>query len=227
MTFLELQDDALVALNFSTAATSEPRTRIKRAINQWQRRILRRPGFARLLRDRELTFTTAASTHTYSFPSSVARIIHITDTDTHQVKLTRRDLAWLREYDPGLETLGAPEHYIYRGRASTGLLQVQLWPTPQSAYTYTLDYTAQIADMTDNAEEPLLPLDFHEVLSLGAQYHEWKRADDSRATEVRIDLEEGLKALNRWVWDLADSTQERPAGWSNLGGWVEADLRFR
>lgn len=227
MTFLELQNDCLVALNFSTATASDPRTRIKRAINQWQRRILRRPGFARLLRDRELTFTTTASTHTYSFPSSVARIIHITDTDTHQVKLVRRDLSWLRSIDPGLETLGAPECYIDRGRALTGLLQVQLWPTPQAAYSYTLDYTAQIADMTDDAEEPLLPLDFHEVLSLGAQYHEWRRADDSRMTEVRIDLEEGLKAMNRWVWDLADSTQERPARWSNLGGWVEADVRVR
>jgi hypothetical protein len=227
MTFLELQNDALVDLNQPTTASSEARTRVKRKINQWQRRILRRPGFARLLRDRQLTFTSAADVHTYSFPSSVARIIHITDTDTHQVKLVRRDLAWLRRADPGLETLGGPECYIDRGRASSGLLQVQLWPTPQGAYSYTLDYTAQIADMTDDAEEPLLPLDFHEVLSLGAQYHEWRRADDDRANDVRIDLEDGLKALNRWVWDLADSTTERPAGWSNLGGWVDADVRFR
>jgi hypothetical protein len=227
VTFLELQNDALVALNFSTATTSDPRTRVKRAINQWQKRILRRPGFARLLRDRELSFTSAASTHTYSFPSSVERVIHITDNDANQIKLVRRDLAWLRTHDPGLETLGAPECYIDRGRASSGLLQVQLWPTPQDAYTYTLDYTARITDMTEDAEEPLLPDDFHEILSLGAQYHEWKRADDSRKDEVRIDLEDGLKAMNRWIWDLADQTQERPAGWSQLGAWFPADVRFR
>jgi hypothetical protein len=224
MTFLELQNDALVALNHSTATTSEPRTRIKRAINQWQRRILRRPGFARLMRDRELSFTTAATVPTYSFPSSVARVIHITDTVSQERKLVRRDLAWLRTADPGLTTLGTPECYIDRGRTSSGLLQVQFWPTPQDAYTYVLDYTAQIADMTEDTEEPLLPLDFHEVLSLGAQYHEWKRADDSRKDEVRADLEEGLKALNRWVWDLADSTSEPAAGRSNLGGWFPADV---
>lgn len=224
MTYLDLQNDALVALNFSTAATSDPRTRIKRAINQWHRRILRRPGFARLLRDRQLSFTSTAGTHTYSFPSSVARIIHITDTDAHEQKLVRRDLAWLRTADPGLSTAGNPEAYINLGRALTGLLQVQLWPTPQGAYTYTLDYTAQLADMTEDSEEPLLPLDFHEVLSLGAQYHEWKRADDDRKDEVRADLEDGLKALNRWVWDLADSTSAPPIGRSNLGAWFPADF---
>jgi hypothetical protein len=223
MTYLELQNDALVDLNASTATTSEARTRVKRKINQWQRRILRRPGFARLLNDRELTFTTAATVHTYSFPSSVARITHITDTVSRQVKLVRRDLAWLRTADPALSTTGGPDAFINRGRSSTGLLQVQLWPTPQDAYTYLLDYTARIADMTEDDEEPLLPEEFHEVLSLGAQYHEWKRADDSRKDEVRVDLEEGLKALNRWVWDLADSTEEQPVGRSNLGAWFPAD----
>ena len=227
VTFLELQNDALRALNHSTTATSDPRTRIKAAINHHQREILTRPGFARLLRDRQLTFTSASGVHTYSFPSSVARIIHLTDTDAKQIKLVRRDLSWLRRADPNLETLGAPECYIDLGRASSGLLQVQLWPTPQDAYTYRLDYTAQIADMTDDAEEPLLPLDFHRVLSYGAQEDEWLRADDTRADAVRARRLALEQNLNRWLWDLADSTDERPAGWSNLGGWVEADVRFR
>jgi hypothetical protein len=227
MTFLELQNDALRALNATTAASSEARTRVKDAINHHLRELLTRPGYARLLRDRQLTFTSASGTHTYSFPSSVERIIHITDNDSNQIKLVRRDLAWLRLVDPGLGTLGAPECYIDRGRGSTGLLQVQLWPTPQAAYTYTLDYTAQIADMTDDAEEPILPRDFHRVLSLGAQEEEWVRADDDRAAIARGRREAIEKNLNRWLWDLADSTTERPAGWSNLGGWVEADVRFR
>jgi len=227
MTFLELQNDALRALNASTATTSEARTRVKAALNHHQREILTRPGYARLLRDRQLSFTSTADVHTYSFPSSVARLIHITDTTSHQMKLVRRDLAWLRAADPGLETLGGPECYIDLGRASTGLLQVQLWPTPQDAYTYLIDYTAQIADMEDDAEEPILPLDFHRVLSYGAQEDEWLRADDTRADAVHVRRLELERNLNRWLWDLADSTTERPAGWSQLGGWVEADVRFR
>jgi hypothetical protein len=227
MTFLELQNDALAALNFSTATTSDARTRVKAAINHHQRELLTRPGYARLLRDRQLTFTSASGTHTYSFPSSVARIIHITDTASNQIKLVRRTLAWLRTADPGLDTLGAPECYIDLGRASTGLFQVQLWPTPQDAYTYTLDYTAQIADMTDDAEEPILPLDFHRVLSLGAQEEEWVRADDDRAAIARGRREAIERNLHRWLWDLPDSTTERPSGWSQLGAWFPADLRFR
>ena len=74
VTFLELQDDALRATNGSTATTSEARTRVKAAINHHQPELLTRPLGLRLLRDRQLTFTTAATVHTYSFPSSVARI---------------------------------------------------------------------------------------------------------------------------------------------------------
>lgn len=223
MTFLDLQNDALRALNASTATTSEARTRVKDAINHHLRELLTRPGYARLLRDRNLTFTTAATVHTYSFPSSVARIIHITDTVSRQQQLVRRDLAWLRAADPALSTTGGPDAYIDLGRASTGLLQVQLWPTPQAAYTYLLDYTAQIADMTLDSEEPILPLDFHRVLSLGAQEEEWVRADDDRAAIARGRREAIEKNLNRWLWDLADSTEAQPAGRSNLGAWFPAD----
>lgn len=228
VTFLELQNDALRALNASTATTSEARTRVQAAINHHQRELLTRPGFARLLRDRQLSFTSVADTHTYSFPSSVARINHITDTASRRQKLVRRELAWLRTADPGLSTTGGPDAYIDLGRSSSGLLQVQLWPTPQAAYTYLLDYTAQISDMTVDTEEPLIPLDFHRVLSYGAQEDEWLRADDTRADAVRarrLDIE---KNLNRWLWDLADSTSEPPLGRSNLGAWFEADyVRWR
>ena len=132
MTFLQLQDRALKALNFSTTATSEPRTRVKEAINAWQRRILTKPQFARLLRDRQLTMTSVASTSIYTFASTVKRINGITDT-TNDIPLLRRDLSWLRREDPGLDTGAQPRAYVFLGQNSSGNLQVQLWPTPLGA----------------------------------------------------------------------------------------------
>lgn len=226
MTFLELQNDALRATNGSLATTSEARTRVKAAINHHQHEMLTRPLGLRLLRDRQLSFTTAANVETYSFPSSVARIEHITNTDANQIKLDLRDLAWLRTADPALLTKGNPVAYILRGQQS-GLLRVQLWPTPQGAYTYVLDYEAQIATMTEDAEEPLIPLDFRRILSLGAQEEEWIRADDDRAGIARARREAIEKNFARYLWDLADSSSSRPIGWSNLGGWFPADVYLR
>lgn len=222
MTYLELQNDSLRALNLSTASTSDPRTRIKGYINLWHRRILSRPGYLRLLRDKQLTFTSVADISTVTFSSSVARINGIVDT-TNDQHLVRRDLSWIRRHDAGLEAEGVPYVYVNLGRNSSGLLQVQLWPTPQAANTYTLDYMAELTDMSADTDVPLLPADFHHVLSLGAQHDEWRRMDDDRAISLRQDIEFVLKSLNAYVWDLADATDEgcvhRP---SRLGAWYEA-----
>src|SRR5687768_6320928 len=187
MTFLELQNRALTALNASTATTSEARTRVKAAINDWQRRILTKPQFARLLRDRQLTLTSTATIPTYTLASSVKRINGLTDT-TNDLALARRDLAWVRAHDPTLDHSGAPVAYVCLGASSSGLQQVQRWPTPAGAYAYTLDYTAQLVDMTAAAGEPLLPEDFQRVLALGAQADEWRRAGDDRYVELRQDV---------------------------------------
>lgn len=222
MTYLELQNDALVAVNATSAASSEARTRVKRAINLWQRDILSRPGHLRLLRDKQLTFTSVADTTTVTFSSSVARINGIVDT-TNDQPLVRRELSWIRRHDAGLEAEGVPTVYVNLGRNSSGLLQVQLWPTPQGAYSYTLDYTAELTDLSDDTDVPLLPSDFHQVLSLGAQHDEWVRADDDRALLVMRRIEMRLKALNAYVWDLADATDERMVAQpSRLGSWYPA-----
>jgi hypothetical protein len=223
MTFLELQNRALKALNLSTSASTEPRTRIKEAINDWHRRILTKPQFARLLRDRQLTLTTTAAVHTYTLASNVKRINGITDT-TNDLPLARRDLAWLRAQDPALDIDGIPCAYVFLGSSSTSLLQIQLWPTPAGAYAYLVDYTAQYVDMSADTEEPLLPEDFHHVLALGAQADEWRRMDDDRYVTLRQDIDLELRNMNGWLWDLADSTTEqRLDSHSRLGAWYPAD----
>ena len=59
------------------------------------------------------------------------------------------------------------------------------------------------------------------MLALGAQADEWRRADDNRYDQLRIDIDAELRNMNAWVWDLADATDERRDGdhGSRLGAW--------
>lgn len=207
-TFLQLQDKTLRACGFSTATTSDPRTRVKEAMNEWQRDYLVQPGYSRLLRDKEMTLTSVSGTAIYTFGGTVKRINGITDA-TNDQPLLRRDLAWLRRADPGLDQSGIPTVWVFLGQNTSGNLHIRLWPTPLGAYSYPIDYTGQIADMTEDDELPLLPEDFHDLLSLGAQHDEWLRQDDDRLEVVLRRIARKERALHRWVWDLADGTDER------------------
>ena len=114
-TFLELQNQVLEACGHATSASSTPRTRIKRSINNWQRRILTTPGYNRLLRDSEATFDSVASQTTYGLGLPVGRILGIS-SDTYETVLAQRDRAWLRREDPGLTGVGDPASaYVVKG----------------------------------------------------------------------------------------------------------------
>jgi hypothetical protein len=316
MTFAELADDALDALGYSLASSTQTdaRTRIKRGLNTWHRRILTKPGFARLIRDFEETLTTTTGQAVYGFAEPMGRLNGIYDI-TNRWPLDQCDLSWLRDQASAMNTSGTPSAYVPRGWApvathpssadkvyavssaadttqigwdfllsngtrqtgvtalngttavqlgtattivqvmaltyqgpSTGLtitftqtsgagatlgviqpgrtkaryFQVQLWPTPSAALTYTCDFTGEIRDLQADQDEPMLPPDWHFLLSLGAQCEELKRRDDTRYKIVRDDLEDAEKSLNRWLWDLPTPRRDvdRP---SRLGAWFEAN----
>jgi hypothetical protein len=116
MTFAELADDALDALGYSlTSGTqSEARTRIKRGINTWHRRLLTQPGFARLLRDFEETLTTTTGQAVYGFAEPMGRLNGVYDI-TNRWSLRLRDLSWLRYQSSAMNTSGTPSAYIPKG----------------------------------------------------------------------------------------------------------------
>lgn len=306
--------DAL-GYNVASGAQADARLRIKRGLNEWHRRLLTRPGYARLLRDFQQTLTTVASTSTYGFSEPMGRLSGIYDI-TNRWPLERTSVAWLRLQDSALVISGNPRAYVplgwfpvaqhptaaaaifatssaadttqlawdfllsdntrtsgvtalngttavqlgtastvvqvlaltYQG-PSTGLtvtirmtsgagtvlgqiaagrtkaryFQVQLWPTPAAVLTYACDFTAEIQDMAADQDEPLLPPDWHHILSLGAQCDELKRRDDTdRYSLVRSDLEGEIKNLNRWLWDLPTPKRHGQGRPSQLGAWFAA-----
>lgn len=315
MTFLEIQNQTLRACGHPTAASSEPRTRVKAEINTWQRRILTRPGYARLLRDSENTFSSVANQRTYGLGIPMGRILGIQAVVDRTV-LALRDTAFLRRSGT-TQTIGTASCYIPRGwfpvqqhpanassvfakssaagdttqvvdwtfvlstmqrvsgfttltgttavqlgtastvveivrlalrTAAVGVvtvtedsgagstllslpigqtfgrfLHVELFPTPASALQYRIDYTREIVDMTEDTDQPLLPPDYHHILALGAEYDEWRKLSDDRMVVAKQDLEQEIKSLNAWLWDLPDDSQLSRVPVSRLGGYYPPD----
>jgi len=314
VTFLELQNKTLRACGHSTAVTSEPRTRVKDELNAWQRRILTRPGFSRLLRDSENTFTTVAGQRTYGLGLAMGRLLGVQAVVDRTV-LALRDTAWLRRAGV-LSSLGTASAYVPRGwfpvqqqpggslvraqsssaadttqvvdwtfitptlnrisgsttlagvapvilgtptsnateivrltlrtpaagtvtfDANGGALEllrlaagetfsrffhIELFPTPGSALEYRIDYTREILDMVQDSDQPLLPPDYHHLLALGAEYDEWRKLSDDRMGPAKQDLEQEIRSLNAWLWDLPDDSQLGRIPISRLGGNYPAD----
>src|SRR5690349_21248884 len=96
--FLELQNQVLEACGHTTATSSTQRTRIKRSINNWQRRILTTPGYNVLLRDSEASFDSASGITTYGLGLPTGRILGIS-SDSYETVLAARSREWLRRMD--------------------------------------------------------------------------------------------------------------------------------
>ena len=102
-----------------------------------------------------------------------------------------------------------------------------LYPTPSDVVTYYMDVTRSIEDMVHPMDEPLLPLDFHDLLAIGARLDEYEKADDSRRRTAEIEWDEGVKALTSWMVSHPsihiDLNAERgTTGRSRLGAWYPA-----
>jgi len=74
-----------------------------------------------------------------------------------------------------------------------------LWPTPASAITYYLDGENSLPDMSQSNDEPPLPVRFHRVLVDGAEWREYQKTNDDRATVARKKYEHGVASLRYFV----------------------------
>lgn len=105
-------------------------------------------------------------------------------------------------------------------------LSFLLYPTPSGAVTYTCDITRAVGDMSNATDEPLLPVDFHDLLAVGARLDEYEKADDSRRKIAEVEWDEGVKELTSWIVahpDYSPSLGGGSPGISRLGAWYPAD----
>lgn len=83
-------------------------------------------------------------------------------------------------------------------------LRYALVPTPAAVVTYFLDGLADIVDMAQNTDRPLLYEDFHDILADGAVLDDWiafggkNRAQDVR--DLRGEMQHRMQEMRNWVW---------------------------
>lgn len=108
------------------------------------------------------------------------------------------------------------------GNTYARYFRVALWPCPDDAYTYTVDYHRQVRDMVNANDEALVPDDFAWVLAAGARMMEYEKLDDRRYPAAKADFEKGVRDLKWFVAQQADGQSARTPQWSSLGPWYPA-----
>lgn len=192
MTYKQLQDDVIERCNGdSSQASSALRTRIKRFLNAWYRRILAMPAMSKV-RDIPTTITTAAGTAEYTLAATTIRSIY---DAMNQYELVERSLGWLRERDAGQTASGNPIAYVIKER-TRATIDIILWPTPPAIATLKVDAEGVVTELAADGDFPILPEDYHYMLADGALYNEYLRMGDvNRATLARKDIDIATRDL--------------------------------
>lgn len=117
------------------------------------------------------------------------------------------------------------------GKTSVRYIAIHWHPIPSTAITYHVDYTRQIPDLVQPTDEPLLPPDFHWLISCGMRWKHYEKADDARYQTAREEYAAGVAALRNWAQTdggglVSLRTRRRTAQWSQLGAWYPSEGSF-
>lgn len=223
MTLNDIELATYRRLGYADAPATEVVTRIRQWINIWHQRLLARPGIS-LLRDGTVNFVSVVGQAQYVLPATMRRIQKIYETTT-PIALDMLTLWTIREQDPQLQQRGIPICWApvtwSLPSGTLPALTIQLWPTPTSIITYSVDSMTVANDLAATTDEPLLPFEYHWLLVEAGCYEEWLRKADARAGTARQDMETGFKEMRHWLQNPYDykptnsSAVQRP---SRLGG---------
>lgn len=118
---------------------------------------------------------------------------------------------------------------IAQGRYRPYYFVILLWPTPSAVLTYTFDFTREILDMSEDTDEPLLPTDYHDLLSIGARMDEYEKMDDGRYATAKKAYDQKYASFQYFIHGRASErliprSTSGGIGLSDLGGSYPADI---
>jgi hypothetical protein len=93
-----------------------------------------------------------------------------------------------------------PGYWAYKD-----LSTIIVYPAPTRVIGIKLDYTKKFTELSDPEDEPILPIDYHELLLIGGRIAILKYDDDPEYKNEQIDFERKLgmlKAKNAAIVDL-------------------------
>lgn len=229
MTLLEIETELARETN-KNASTLDATTKARflAAINRHYRRLASLPGLQHL-RDTTTTFPSVAGQAEYQI-GSVAKINRIWDT-TNRRLLQPMSLAQYRQMSPEAITdnQGTPLFWIWESYSgsTTPKVDLYLYQTPAAIVTYTADITSVLTALSADADVPILPVDFHDLIFLGALVDEYRHMDDTRIGVTQGQYSDREKQFKYWMHETAAGSiamsadgRSRP---SQLGAWFPAN----
>lgn len=134
---------------------------------------------------RVIQFTTVSGTEKYSVPPDCMAVLSVTDV-TNKNKLTKRGDRW------------ASTHFFTQNAKPTDYVRyvdwIQLYPTPDGAYTFQLYYKNTHTVLINDADTPTIPTAWHKGILHYARYMYYD--------ELKIDFkfaEYYMGVFNRWI----------------------------
>lgn len=106
------------------------------------------------------------------------------------------------------------------GQTYARCLAIEWWPIQTADTPLYADYTRAVFDLANGTDEPLLPVKFHDVISLGMRAKEYEYLDDTRISVARSDYAKRQGQMKNWILDDGDkiaSLRKTPTRWSQLG----------
>lgn len=137
------------------------------------------------------TFNTAIGTNRYDVPQDLAVLYRLWD-DTNKKKLQKRGVRFIATARPNVQP-GKPKYYT-RVRD-----YIQITPVPDGVYALNIYYLTEIQDMVDDADEPVLPLPWHDGIVLKARHIFY---------DERGDVGKAIYAKNEWKDWVSDKPSE-------------------
>lgn len=113
---------------------------------------------------RELaTFSTAANVNAYALPTNSLVLMGVKDC-TNDVRLRKRNHDWVMSQTSDTDSPGKPTNYArYED-------YIKLFPTPDGVYSINIYYRIYIADLSADADIPVIPVPWHRGLIRFARY---------------------------------------------------------
>lgn len=166
--------------------------------------------------------------------AGIPRSATVTMTGTTAVAIGGTDTVEVRKFGIQTSALGTVTMHegsgggtelsrIGIGRNSARYTRLHLFGTPSSALTYYVDAEIYVADLVNAWDESFIPVDFHDVLVLGALHREYlKREKYTELNVVKAELKEVMAALIRYAGNRTDDGRDTRSQFSMLGPYFPA-----
>jgi hypothetical protein len=88
---------------------------------------------------------------------------------------------------------------ISKNQTTARYYRIGLYPVPTAPVLYWIDYEREILPLIDPVDEPLLPIDFHDIIALWARLDEYEFKSDDRWLATKTLVEQRQQELRAWV----------------------------